>query len=80
MSARVQNHITGRLSLRPPQEKSLRRLARALDAAPEMLVHDGRDVAAILATLKAQFPTLGTSSANFPRCVLHSLRAWARPD
>ena len=66
MSARVQNHITGRLSLRPPQEKSLRRLARALDAAPEMLVHDGRDVAAILATLKAQFPTLEDFEREFP--------------
>ena len=66
MSARVQNHITGRLSLRPPQEKSLRRLARALDAAPEMLVHDGCDVAAILATLKAQFPTLEDFEREFP--------------
>ena len=65
MSARVQNHITGRLSLRPPQAESLARLARALDAAPEMLEH-GQDVAAVLATLKAQFPTLEDFEREFP--------------
>jgi type III restriction enzyme len=54
MNARAQNHITGRLSLRPPQAESLSRLARALDAAPELLSHE-RDVASILSTLKAEF-------------------------
>ena len=37
MNARVQNHVSGRLSLRPPQAESLARLKRALDAAPEYL-------------------------------------------
>ncbi|MBP6095125.1 MAG: DEAD/DEAH box helicase family protein [Methyloversatilis sp.] len=65
MNARVQNHITGRLSLRPPQAESLARLKQALDAAPEMLAHD-QDVSAILATLKAQFPTLNDFEREFP--------------
>jgi type III restriction enzyme len=65
MNARVQNHITGRLSLRPPQAESLARLKQALDAAPEMLAHD-QDANAILATLKAQFPTLDDFEREFP--------------
>jgi type III restriction enzyme len=65
MSARVQHHVAGRLSLRPPQSESLARLARALDAAPEMLGHD-RDIFAILATLKAEFPTLEDFEREFP--------------
>ena len=65
MNARVQNHITGRLSLRPPQAESLARLKQALDAAPEMLAHD-QDASAILATLKAQFPTLEDFEREFP--------------
>jgi type III restriction enzyme len=66
MSARVQNHVAGRLSLRPPQAESLAKLKQALDAAPEMLAQDGRDVAAILSTLKAQFPTLEDFEREFP--------------
>ncbi|HRO22563.1 MAG TPA: DEAD/DEAH box helicase family protein, partial [Alcaligenes phenolicus] len=65
MNARVQNHITGRLSLRPPQAESLARLRQALDAAPEMLGHE-RDNAAILATLKAEFSTLEDFEREFP--------------
>ena len=65
MSARVQNHVTGRLSLRAPQAESLARLKQALDAAPEMLGHE-RDIAAILATLKAEFPTLADFEREFP--------------
>ncbi|MCB1793432.1 MAG: DEAD/DEAH box helicase family protein [Candidatus Competibacteraceae bacterium] len=65
MNARVQNHVSGRLSLRPPQAESLARLKRALDAAPEMLEH-GKDVAAVLATLKAQFATLEDFEREFP--------------
>jgi type III restriction enzyme len=65
MSTRVQSHITGRLSLRAPQAESLARLKQALDAAPEMLGHE-RDVAAILSTLKAQFPTLEDFEREFP--------------
>ena len=52
MSTRVLHAVTGRLSLRPPQAESLIKLARALDAAPELLGHE-RDVSAILSTLKA---------------------------
>ena len=65
MSARVQNHITGRLSLRPPQAESLAKLVRAIEAAPELLGHD-QDVAGILATLKAEFPTLEDFERDFP--------------
>lgn len=65
MSARVQNHIAGRLSLRPPQAESLARLVRAIEAAPELLKH-GKDVAALLATLKAEFPTLADFEREFP--------------
>lgn len=65
MSSRVQNHVTGRLSLRPPQAESLTRLVRVLEAAPEMLAKD-RNVAAILATLKAEFPTLEDFERDFP--------------
>ena len=52
MTTSIQNHINGRLSLRPPQAESLARLRRALTAAPEMLKKK-RDVAAVLAKLKA---------------------------
>ena len=65
MSFRVQNHVIGRLSLRPPQAESLARLKRAVDAAPEMLGHK-RDVSAILSTLKAEFPTLEDFEREFP--------------
>lgn len=65
MSARIQNHITGRLSLRPPQAESLAKLKQALDAAPEMLTQE-RDIPAVLATLKAQFPTPEDFEREFP--------------
>ncbi len=68
MSQREVNAIAGRLSLRPPQTESLSKLASAIDASPAML-HPNRDaaqVAAILATLKAQFPTLQDFERDFP--------------
>ncbi|MCL2591629.1 MAG: DEAD/DEAH box helicase family protein [Betaproteobacteria bacterium] len=65
MNARVQNHIIGRLSLRPPQAESLQKLAQAIEAAPEMLAHE-RDVSAILSTLKTEFPTLDDFEREFP--------------
>ncbi len=65
MIARVLHHVTGRLSLRPPQAESLTKLARAFDAAPEMLGHE-RDVSAILSTLKAEFSTLEDFEREFP--------------
>jgi len=57
MSARVLHHVTGRLSLRPPQAESLHKLAQAIEAAPELLQQE-RDLAALLSTLRAEFPTL----------------------
>jgi len=65
MTVRVQHHVTGRLSLRPPQADSLAALVRALDAAPEMRAKE-RDVSAILSTLRAQFPTLEDFEREFP--------------
>ena len=65
MSARVLNHITGRLSLRPPQAESLARLAQAINASPELLRHE-RDVSAILSTLKAEFASLEDFEREFP--------------
>lgn len=65
MSARVFNHVAGRLSLRPPQSESLLKLMRAIEAAPEMLRQD-RDLNALLATLKAEFPTLQDFERDFP--------------
>ena len=65
MSSRVLHAVTGRLSLRPPQGESLSRLARALDAAPNLLSHE-RDVSAILAMLKTEFPTLEDFERDFP--------------
>ncbi|HDR9032386.1 TPA: DEAD/DEAH box helicase family protein, partial [Burkholderia vietnamiensis] len=70
MNARVLNAVTGRLSLRPPQAESLSKLARALEAAPELLSHERateqKDLAAILATLKAEFSTLEEFEREFP--------------
>jgi type III restriction enzyme len=62
---RVFHHVSGRLSLRPPQAESLARLVRALDAAPDLLGHE-QDVSAILSTLKAEFPTLEDFEREFP--------------
>lgn len=65
MNTRVLNAVTGRLSLRPPQEESLRKLAQAIEAAPGMLEGE-RDLGSILATLKAEFPTLEDFERDFP--------------
>lgn len=65
MTTSIQNHINGRLSLRPPQAESLARLRQALAAAPEML-RKKRDVAAVLAKLKAVFPDLRDFEREFP--------------
>ena len=68
MSQREVNNIAGRLSLRPPQSESLAKLASAIEASPAMLHpnRDAADVAAILATLKHQFPTLQDFERDFP--------------
>ena len=65
MNSRALHAVTGRLSLRPPQAESLSRLARALDAAPDLLSHE-RDVSAILSSLKAEFTTLEDFEREFP--------------
>lgn len=65
MSARVFNHVAGRLSLRPPQSESLLKLMRAIEAAPELLGQE-RDLNAVLSTLKAEFPTLEDFERDFP--------------
>ena len=65
MNAQVQNHVTGRLSLRPPQAESLNKLIQTLEAAPEMLTQE-RDVGAILSSLKAVFSTLEDFERDFP--------------
>lgn len=62
---RAFHHVTGRLSLRPPQAESLSRLQRMLEAAPELLSQE-RDVNAILSTLKAEFSTLEEFEREFP--------------
>lgn len=69
MSARVQNHITGRLSLRPPQAEPFARPKKSLDASRELLGHE-RDGSAILSLLKAEFPTLADFEREFPLAVL----------
>ena len=65
MSNRVLSHISGRLSLRPPQAESLAKLGRALEASPSLLDHE-RDVSSILATLRAEFRTLEDFERDFP--------------
>lgn len=65
MNNRVLNHVSGRLSLRPPQSESLSRLVRAIEASPELLTQE-RDISAILSTLKAEFPTLEDFEREFP--------------
>lgn len=62
---RTLNAVSGRLSLRAPQALSLERLAQALEAAPAMLQRE-RALDAVLATLKAEFPSLQDFEREFP--------------
>lgn len=64
-SSRAFHHVSGRLSLRPPQTESLARLVKSLESAPELLSQQ-RDVSAILSTLKAEFPSLEDFEREFP--------------
>ena len=70
MTTRVLHAVTGRLSLRPPQEESLKRLVRALEATPDLLSHaranNPESLASILSTLKAEFPLLDDFEREFP--------------
>lgn len=65
MSRRILQAISGRLSLRAPQEESLRALAQAIEAAPDVLAPE-RDIPALLKTLSAEFPTLSAFERDFP--------------
>lgn len=65
MNNRTLNHVIGRLSLRPPQSESLARLVKAIESAPKML-DKNRDLAAVLASLKAEFSTLEDFEREFP--------------
>lgn len=65
MNARVLHAVSGRLSLRSPQEESLKRLVRALEAEPALLGHE-REISAILSSLKAEFSTLEDFEREFP--------------
>ena len=58
MNARVQNAVTGRLSLRPPQAESLSKLVCALEAAPSLL--------AALRNGRSDTPVIGASHARPP--------------
>ena len=62
-SPRAFHHVSGRLSLRPPQAESLSRLVRALEAAPELRAKE-RDVAAILISPPADFAPLASLSSE----------------
>lgn len=62
---RILNAISGRLSLRKPQEDSLRALAKMIAAAPDVLMQK-RDVGALLKTISAEFPTLSNFEREFP--------------
>jgi type III restriction enzyme len=65
MDNRILNAITGRLSLRAPQEESLRVLAKTLDAAPDMLKKE-RTLESLQKAVSAEFPTLTDFEREFP--------------
>src|ERR1035438_962199 len=57
------NAIAGRLSLRPPQRRSLEILDRITEIIPP---HKGADVAAALEILRGEFPTVTDFEREFP--------------
>jgi len=65
-SKRIINGISGRLSLRAPQRESLEALANAIEATGDSLLDPKHDVPALLAALKAEFPTLQDFEREFP--------------
>ena len=61
--------VTGRLSLRAPQAESLERLHSALASVPALRDSKARspeELAAMMAALAAQFPTLSDFEREFP--------------
>ena len=57
------NAIAGRLSLRPPQRRSLEILDRLTEIVPPK---KGTDIAAALAVIRAEFPTVTDFEREFP--------------
>jgi type III restriction enzyme len=57
------NAIAGRLSLRPPQRRSLEILDRLTEIVPPS---KGADIAAALAVIQAEFPTVTDFEREFP--------------
>src|SRR6266571_5189077 len=57
------NAIAGRLSLRPPQRRSLEILDRITEIVPP---RKGSDVAAALATIRGEFPSVTDFEREFP--------------
>ena len=57
------NAIAGRLSLRPPQRRSLEILDRITEIIPP---HKGADIAAALEILRSEFPTVTDFEREFP--------------
>ena len=60
---RYVNAIAGRLSLRPPQRRSLEVLDRIMEITPP---GKGADVAAKLATIRGEFPSVTDFERDFP--------------
>ena len=58
------NAIASRLSLRPPQKRSLEILDRITEIVPP---RKGADIAAALAMIRTEFPAMHTSLARPPR-------------
>jgi hypothetical protein len=57
------NAIAGRLSLRPPQRRSLEILDRVAEIVPP---HKGTDLKTALATVHSEFPTVTDFEREFP--------------
>ena len=57
------NAIAGRLSLRPPQRRSLEILDRVTEIVPP---HKARDLNTALATIHSEFPTVADFEREFP--------------
>ena len=66
---RIVRSLAGRLSLRKPQSDSLERLHNALESVPALRDSKARsaeELTAMLAALKAEFPTLSDFERDFP--------------
>ena len=60
------NDVIGRLSLRQPQQDSLRALAGAIASSEQELLNPKRNLIALLEILKTQFPKLSDFERDFP--------------